>query len=176
MADPRVPTPRARTRARRREVPRRERTFPPMVEYAALDGWPVPVRFAVATAVLPLEVIVTGVRVLKDVEVLLAELGTQLRVLRPAVEAVGDAYADGHLPVVDAVDDLVDETAGTRGLGGVVLAPVTAVRDVFFPVSDEAVDREDVVPAAPPAPEFPGRSLFGWARRGSGALFGPFGD
>jgi hypothetical protein len=133
MADPRMPTPRARTRARRREVPRRERTFPPMVEYAALERWPVPVRFTVATAVLPLEVIVTGLRVLKDVEVLLSELGTQLRVLRPAVEAVGDAYAEGQMPVVDAVDDLADEVVRTRSLGGVVLAPVTAVRDVFFP-------------------------------------------
>ena len=115
MADPRVDPRRARARVQsRREAPRRERTFPPMIEYSALAGLPVPVRFVLSTAALPLEVVVTGVRVLKDVEVLLAELGTQLRALRPAVEALGDAYADGYVPIVDTVGDLVGDAAQRR--------------------------------------------------------------
>ncbi len=180
MADPRVDPRRARARVQRqREGARRERTFPPMIEYASLAGLPVPARFVLATAVLPLEVVVTGVRVLKDVEVLLGELGTQLRALRPAVEAIGEAYADGYVPVVDTVGDLVGDAAEeTRTLGGVVLAPVTAVRDVFFPVPDRAAP-EDLLPDDPLRDEAAGpdrESLLTWARRRSGAWLGPFGD
>ncbi|HEY2224949.1 hypothetical protein [Actinomycetospora sp.] len=180
MADPRVDPRRARARVQRhREAPRRERTFPPMIEYAALAGLPVPVRFVLSTAALPLEVVVTGVRVLKDVEVLLGELGTQLRALRPAVEAIGEAYADGYIPVVDTVGDLVGDAAEeTRTLGGVVLAPVTAVRDVFFPAAGPAVE-EDLPLDDPPQAESAepdGESLLGWARRQSGAWLGPFSD
>ncbi|MCD2192586.1 hypothetical protein LQ327_04180 [Actinomycetospora endophytica] len=146
-----------------------------MIEYAALAGLPVPVRFALSTAALPLEVVVTGVRVLKDVEVLLGELGTQLRALRPAVEAVGEAYADGYVPVVDTIGDVVgDAAAETRTLGGVVLAPVTAVRDVFFPVPDAPAEDELLPDDPPPDPER--ESLLSWARRQSGAWLGPFGD
>jgi hypothetical protein len=180
MADPRVDPRRARARMQRqREAPRRERTFPPMIEYAVLAGLPVPVRFVLSTAALPLEVVVTGVRVLKDVEVLLGELGTQLRALRPAVEAVGEAYADGYVPVVDTVGDLVGDAAEeTRTLGGVVLAPVTAVRDVLFPVparaAEEEVPLDDIGQRDPEEPDR--ESLMGWARRQSGAWLGPFGD
>jgi hypothetical protein len=142
-----------------------------MIEYAALAGLPVPVRFVLSTVALPLEVVVTGVRVLKDVEVLLAELGTQLQALRPAVEALGDAYAEGYVPVVDTVGDLVGDAAEqTRTLGGVVLAPVTAVRDVLFPAPGATAD----VPAEEPEPTEPTRgSLLGWARRTSGTWLGP---
>jgi hypothetical protein len=181
MADPRVDPRRARARAQRsREAPRRERTFPPMIEYAALAGFPASVRFVLSTAALPLEVVVTGVRVLKDVEILLSELGTQLRALRPAVEALGDAWADGYVPIVDTVGDLVgDAAAETRTLGGVVLAPVTAVRDVLFPVPPAAPDDADVPPddavRDEPAASDP-ESLLGWARRRSGEWLGPFGE
>jgi hypothetical protein len=181
MADPRVEPRRARARVQRpRDAPRRERTFPPMIEYAALAGLPVPVRFVLSTAALPLEVVVTGVRVLKDVEVLLGELGTQLRALRPAVEALGEAYADGYVPIVDTVGDLVgDATEQTRTLGGVVLAPVTAVRDVLFPVpaaapGDPDLPLDGAVRDEPVEPD-PG-TLLDWARRRSGAWLGPFGD
>jgi hypothetical protein len=174
MADPRVDPRRARPRMQRpREAPRRERTFPPMIEYAALAGLPVGVRFVVSTAALPLEVVVTGVRVLKDAEVLLAELGTQLRALRPAVESIGEAYADGYVPVVESVGEFVDDAAEeTRTLGGVVFAPVTAVRDVFFP---GARPPEDPAAEEPP-PEVDRESLLGWVRRRSGVWPGPFGD
>lgn len=167
MTDPRVEPRRARAR-RAREAPRRERPFPPMIEYAALAGWPTPVRFVLATAALPLEVVVTGVRVLKDVEVLLAELGGQLRALRPAVEALGEAYADGFVPVVDTVGDLADDVGvDPRRVGGLVLAPVTMVRDALFGEEPAAP------PPEPPAPEppAPAETWAEWARRRSGSWF-----
>ncbi len=142
-----------------------------MIEYAALAGLPVPVRFVLSTVALPLEVVVTGVRVLKDVEVLLSELGTQLQALRPAVEALGDAYAEGYVPVVDTVGDLVgDASEQTRTLGGVVLAPVTAVRDVLFPAPGEPPADVDAPPEEPAEPAR--ESLLSWARRTSGAWLG----
>lgn len=130
-----------------------------MIEYAALAGLPVPVRLAVSTAALPLEVAVTGVRLLKDVEALLAEVVVQLRSLRPAVAALGEAYAEeGVDQLLDTVDDL---RAGSRAVA-VVWSPFSAVRDVFAPRRVEPVPEpvpevvpeprvEIVAPAAEPA-------------------------
>lgn len=127
-----------------------EREFPPMIEYPSLSGLPVPVRFAVATAVLPLEVTVTSVRLLKDVEALLAEVAVQLRSLRPAVSAMGEAYVEDRLgPLLDTVDDL---RADTRAVA-VVWAPFSAVRDVLIP--ERARQEHTVVPAPLPPGESP---------------------
>lgn len=139
-----------------------------MIEYEALAGYSTPVRFVVSTAVLPVEVVVTGVRLLMDVEVLPAEIGTQLRTLRPAIEALGEAYSEGHVPIVEAVDDVAE---GTRSVGGIVLAPVSAVRDVLF--GSGGVDGEGAeVPVEPEPPaDLPDDPEPSWRAR----VFRPFG-
>lgn len=125
--------------------------FPPMIDYPALDGLPLPVRFAVATAALPFEIGVTSVRLLKDVEALLAEITVHLRSLRPAVAAMGEAYAGDRLgPLLDTVEDLRTDTRAVA----VVWAPFTAVRDVLTPTrarTEPAVVAE-LPPAVPPSP------------------------
>jgi hypothetical protein len=107
----------------------RGRTFPPAVEYAALEGLPGPVRFTVATAVLPLEVVVSSVRLLRNVEQLVGEVAVQLRLLRPAVAAAGEAYADGRFdPLVETVADV---RHGSDAIA-IVRAPWTTVREVVL--------------------------------------------
>jgi hypothetical protein len=150
MADPRRRQPRPAA-GRRAD----DRTFPPTVEYAALRDLPAPVRVTLAYAVLPLDVVVTSVRILKNVEMLLGEVAVQLRALRPAVAAAGQAYADGRFdPILDTVDDVREHGTGAVA---VVRAPFATIREVVLGPAAE-VDEVEVLAVDPPPPP----TLTGW--------------
>ncbi|HWN33368.1 MAG TPA: hypothetical protein VNP03_11515 [Pseudonocardia sp.] len=103
---------------------------PPLIDYRTLRGLPVPVQVVVSTAMLPLEIAVTSVKILRNTEALLGELVYHLRALRPAVTAASQAYADGHFEPVFKTFDQIQQ--GTNAIA-FVWAPLNAVRDVIIP-------------------------------------------
>jgi hypothetical protein len=103
---------------------------PPLLDYSTLRGLPVPVQVVVSTAMLPLEIAVTSVKILRNTEALLGELVYHLRALRPAVTAASQAYADGHFEPVFKTFDQIQQ--GTNAIA-FVWAPLNAVRDVIIP-------------------------------------------
>ena len=120
----------------------------PIIEYEALRGLPVPVQLLATAAMLPIEVAVTSVRVLKTTEALLDELVQYLRTLRPAVAAMSEAYADGHFdPLFRTFDQIHQQGSSAMG---VIWAPITAVRQAVSPTQPR-----QVITAPPPAPPPP---------------------
>ncbi|HEX4247029.1 MAG TPA: hypothetical protein VH008_04120 [Pseudonocardia sp.] len=104
--------------------------FSPLIDYGTLRGLPVPVQVVVSTALLPFEIAVTSVKILRNTEALLGELVYHLRALRPAVTAASQAYADGHFePMLKTFDQIQQ---GTNAIA-FVWAPLNAVRDVIIP-------------------------------------------
>ena len=116
---------------------------PPLIDYSALRGLPVPVQVVVSTAMLPLEIAVTSAKILRNTEALLGELVYHLRALRPAVTAASQAYADGHFEPVFKTFDQIQQ--GTSAIA-FVWAPFNAVRDVIIPGPPR-----QPLPAGPPA-------------------------
>lgn len=135
------------------------RPFPPTVPYAGLEGLPPPVRFVVSSAALPLDFAVTSVRILKNVELLLGEIAVQLRILRPAVAAAGQAYLDGRFdPVLDTVEDV--RHGGSDAIA-VVRAPFTTAREVVRPAGQLGpADEAELIGAESPTPPPP--TLSSW--------------
>jgi hypothetical protein len=104
--------------------------FPQLLDRAALTGLPVPIQVVVTGAILPFELAVTSVNILRNTEALLGELVFHLRALRPAVAAASQAYADGHFDPVFKTFGQIQQ--GTDAIA-FVWAPLTAVRDVIVP-------------------------------------------
>jgi hypothetical protein len=91
---------------------------------------PVPLQMMVATALLPHEVAMTSMKIMKNTEALLAELVFHLNALRPAVGAVSQAYADGQF---DQVFRTIDQIQHGTNAFALVWSPLSAVRDRFVP-------------------------------------------
>jgi len=104
--------------------------FPPRIDYRELREVPEPLRSILATAVLPLDFAVTTVKILKDIEELLAELPNHLRALRPAVAALAEAYANGQLDAAFRTFDQIQHGANAIASAW---APINAVREVVVP-------------------------------------------
>jgi hypothetical protein len=104
--------------------------FPHLLDRASLSGLPIPIQVVVAGAILPFELAVTSVNILRNTEALLGELVFHLRALRPAVAAASQAYADGHFDPVFKTFGQIQQ--GTDAIA-FVWAPLTAVRDVIAP-------------------------------------------
>lgn len=121
--------------------------------YSELDGLPVPVRWVLATSLLPLDAALTSVGILRNTEALLGELVFHLRALRPAVAATSQAYANGQFAPVFKTFDQIQR--GTHAIG-VICAPLSAVCDVFVP---GPARRQPAAAAPPAAPAAPGRSM-----------------
>jgi hypothetical protein len=122
---------------------------PPVIEYDALRGLPLAVQALATAALLPLEVAVTSVKVLKNAEALLEELVLHLRALRPAVAAMSEAYADGHFdPMFRTFDQIQQSTSAM----GVIWAPITAVRQAVAPGQPRQVIAAQPAVAAPAVP------------------------
>jgi hypothetical protein len=145
---------------RRRPYPSDPRPYPdrpaapadarlPIIEYEALRGLPLPVQLLATAAMLPMEVAVTSVRVLKTTEALLDELVQYLRTLRPAVVAMSEAYADGHFdPLFRTFDQIHQQSSSAMG---VIWAPISAVRQAVSPTQPpQVITAPPPVPAPPP--------------------------
>ncbi|MDT7666053.1 MAG: hypothetical protein QOD04_5609 [Pseudonocardiales bacterium] len=127
--------------------------FPHLLDRAALSGLPIPIQVVVTGAILPFELAVTSVNILRNTEALLGELVFHLRALRPAVAAASQAYADGHFDPVFKTFGQIQQ--GTDAIA-FVWAPLTAVRDVIVPGQGKreiTVGPPTRVP--PPAPVVP---------------------
>lgn len=104
--------------------------FPPRIDYRELRDVPEPLRSILATAVLPLDFAVTTLKIVKDVEELLAELTNHLRALRPAVAGLAEAYASGQF---DAAFRTLDQIQHGASAIAFAWAPINAVREVVVP-------------------------------------------
>lgn len=122
---------------------------PPLLDPAMLAELPVPLQMMVATALLPYELAMTSVRIMKNTEALLAEMVFHLNALRPAVASVSQAYADGQFNQVFRTIDQIQ--SGTNAFA-LVFAPLTAVRDRFVPGTTVTVPPPPPAPAWAPAP------------------------
>lgn len=111
---------------------------PSLLDSAALAELPIPLQMMLVSALLPYEVAVTSVRIMKSTEALLGELVFHLNALRPAVFGVSQAYADGQF---DQFFRTIDQIQQSTNAVALVWAPLTAVRDRLVPAP----------PAAPPA-------------------------
>lgn len=120
---------------------------PPLLDPAVLAELPVPLQMMLATALLPYEVAITSVKIMKNTEALLGELVFHLNALRPAVGAVSQAYADGQFDQVFRTIESIQH--GTNAFA-LVWSPLTAVRDRFVPGTTVTVQ-----PPAPPPPRSP---------------------
>ena len=120
---------------------------PPLLDPEVLADLPVPLQMMVATALLPYEVAITSVKIMKNTEALLAEMVFHMNALRPAVGAVSQAYADGQFDQVFRTIDQIQQ--GTNAFA-LVFAPLTAVRDRFVPGTTVTVQ-----PPPPPPPRAP---------------------
>jgi hypothetical protein len=112
-----------------------------------LAGLPVPLQVIVATALLPYEVAITSVKIMKNTEALLAEMVFHLNALRPAVTSVSQAYAGGQF---DQMFRTLDQIQHGTNAFALVWSPLTAVRDRFVPGSAVTVP-----PPPPPRPRSP---------------------
>lgn len=131
------------------ERPPADDIWPPrVIDPALLVGLPVPVQVMIATALLPLEVALTSVRILKNTEELLGELVFHLNALRPAVAGVSQAYANGQF---DQVFRTIDQIQHGTNAFALVWAPFSAVRDRLVPGSPVPE-----IPAPPPPRRAPG--------------------
>jgi len=130
---------------------------PPLLDPAMLAGLPIPLQMMVATALLPYEVAITSVKIMKNTEALLAEMVFHLNALRPAVGAVSQAYADGQFDQVFRTIESIQQ--GTNAFA-LVWAPLTAVRDRFVPGTTVTVQRPSPPPPRSPYPrQAPPRAL-----------------
>ncbi len=148
-----------------------------------MAGLPVPVQLVVATAVLPLEVALTSVRILKNTEALLGELVFHLNALRPAVAGVSQAYAEGQF---DQVFRTIDQIQHGTNAFALVWSPLTAVRDRLVPglpmpqISAPPPPRRAPgayaypapMPPPPPAAAAPAPSTVEWLGRLGGQVWG----
>jgi len=134
--------------------------LPPLIDYSTLRGLPFPVQVVVSTAMLPFEIAVTSVKILRNTEALLGELVYHLRALRPAVAAASQAYADGHFEPVFKTFDQIQQ--GTNAIA-FVWAPLNAVRDVIIPgpprqqlpAGAPVPAQRPITPMAPPVQAMP---------------------
>jgi len=134
--------------------------LPPLIDYSTLRGLPLPVQVVVSTAMLPFEIAVTSVKILRNTEALLGELVYHLRALRPAVAAASQAYADGHFEPVFKTFDQIQQ--GTNAIA-FVWAPLNAVRDVIIPgpprqqlpAGAPVPAQRPITPMAPPVQAMP---------------------
>jgi hypothetical protein len=113
------------------------------MDYRELRDVPEPLRSVLATAVLPLDFAVTTLKIIKDVEELLAELTNHLRALRPAVAGLAEAYANGQF---DAAFRTLEQIQHGASAIASAWAPISAVRDVVVPRP-----ARPAIPAAVPA-------------------------
>lgn len=120
---------------------------PPLLDPAVLAELPIPLQMMVATVLLPYEVAITSVKIMKNTEALLAEMVFHMNALRPAVGAVSQAYADGQF---DQVFRTIDQIQHGTNAFALVFAPLTAVRDRFVPGTTVTVQ-----PPPPPRPRSP---------------------
>lgn len=117
--------------------------MPPVLEYDALHGLPIPVQMVATAAMLPFEAAVASVKILMNTEALLGELVLHLRALRPAVAAVSEAYAAGHFdPVFKTFDQI---QTGTNAIA-FFWAPLNAVREAVVP----GQGRREIISEPPP--------------------------
>lgn len=120
---------------------------PPLLDTAMLAELPIPLQMMLATALLPYEVAITSVKIMKNTEALLAEMVFHMNALRPAVGAVSQAYADGQF---DQVFRTIDQIQHGTNAFAFVWGPLTAVRDRFVPGTTVTVQ-----PSPPPPPRSP---------------------
>lgn len=147
--------------------------FPLNLGFRSLAGLPFPLQVVLVGPMLPVEVAVTGVKILQHTEALLGEAVLMLRGLRPAVVTASQAYVDGHFdPLLKTFDQIAQ---GTNTIA-VIWAPFTAVRDVVVPrnpmraatvVSPRVVIGPPSVPTASRTGD-----LGGWVRTRAGSLPG----
>jgi hypothetical protein len=114
-----------------------------LLDPAMLAQLPIPLQLVLATALLPYEVAITSVKIMKNTEALLAEMVFHMNALRPAVASVSQAYADGQF---DQVFRTIDQIQHGTNAFALVFAPLTAVRDRFVPGTAVTVP-----PPPPPA-------------------------
>ena len=117
---------------------------PSMLDAETLAELPIPLQFVLATALLPYEVAITYVKIMKNTEALLGEMVFHMNALRPAVSSISQAFADGQFNQVFRTIDQIQQ--GTNAFA-LVWAPLTAVRDRFVPGATVTVP-----PPPPPAP------------------------
>jgi hypothetical protein len=116
---------------------------PPLLDPAMLAELPTALQIMLTTVLLPYEVAITSVKIMKTTEALLAEMVFHLNALRPAVASVSQAYADGQFDQVFRTIDQIQQ--GTNAFA-LVWSPLTAVRDRFVPGTTVTVQ-----PPPPPA-------------------------
>jgi hypothetical protein len=121
---------------------------PPLLDPAMLAELPIPLQMMVAAALLPYEVAITSVKIMKNTEALLAEMVFHMNALRPAVASVSQAYADGQF---DQMFRTIDQLQHGTNAFALVFAPLTAVRDRFVPGTTVTVQPQPS-PARSPYP------------------------
>jgi hypothetical protein len=119
---------------------------PSLLDSATLAELPIPLQMLLVSALLPYEVAVTSVKILKTTEALLGEMVFHMNALRPAVFGVSQAYAEGQFDQFFRTIDSIQQ--GTNAVA-LVWAPLNAVRGRLIPGAPPQ-------PAQQPPPRSPG--------------------
>ncbi|MFC9357800.1 hypothetical protein ACFTZB_14665 [Rhodococcus sp. NPDC057014] len=125
----------------------------PVVEDAyrrAAEAAEGPVRVAVCTVTVPIEVGKTSFRILRLTEELLEEVVFLLRTMRPVVEAVSTGRQSDNVDTMFRTLEQIQQSADA-----IARTPIGVVRSVFSPArpAPQQVDRHPtVIDAEPPTP------------------------
>nr|WP_312034000.1 MULTISPECIES: hypothetical protein [unclassified Rhodococcus (in: high G+C Gram-positive bacteria)] len=109
-----------------------------------------PVRIAVCTVTVPIEVAKTSFHILRLTEELMEEVVFLLRTMRPVVEAVSTTRQSENVDTVVRTLEQIQQSADA-----IARTPIGVVRSVFAPARpspDEVDHHPTIIDAEPPSP------------------------